>query len=1056
MPISVNDLRTFQGTDGILFVPNDQGGTLQSVDRWQTFKSAHAIGEAQAQNSATLDAIREAFRNDPDLASDLKTKADKLLDQVRIDRAIGVAQIKGIVKEIDGLATAAALDERIQLRFNAIDVPEVKAYGDAAVAIAKKLVDRDVQGGMKPGAVDVPARVREAAEACRTALQSAVPDTTEPEPELVDLVGKNLLRFVLKPDGSIRSKDEIQSAVQKTCNFYFRAAESAQQALVDSQHFPDAASLQDAQHTVSEARRAAMEFLRGAGEPVDEAMLKAVEDHVRTLPMQELRNLGPSSSASEILGAIRAFSRAADPATMHLPDGVQLPSTPGGQAALMRFISRWAALQMPTETRRALHDLLLSAAAGKAMALPAQMAAEEDPVPAAVKEDTAGNALKTFLHKLEGNPGGPLVAVPRDAKITDFSPADRCAYRPENAFSGSAALKLRANLLGKAGILAPGGDPVKRLHDRIDSGARRFLDGYFAKAMKELAEAIDAEFKDDTKKEAPAKKEEVPAPDGHAEPKAGKDAPGDAKPQDGKAPEVAAQTQPQKDAPADAKAQTVGDSAGEAKIQPPKDPAKDLDARFEHAFAKGFQQFEGNLATQPEGIEANAPLFRMPDGTMLPQNPSEARNVLARIATGKPDAIYSALSPEDRARANVFIALLSCDPFKAAERGVKTGLSPNWDTTAFALAGDKDVGRVFTVSGSAKDGFVIRCGRDHRMAGVTCTEAGAQKTETVSGAGSAAYMLEIRLSPADLDSLATRDWKSFKSKAFVAETDKPAPALSKLAKTVSDEFRFAGNVSASFALDFDEEVPSAARPMPAIHSKEELVGFIQSLPKTAQFGTVLKSDEAKDAAGVKKDTFLYRGIVFRADTRKPEEIQKTFGFRSKNPLTAEDFTAKDKRVLTQKEMEERAQANLTEAMGLGVMTLDENGQSTAKSWGATGTSGVSTAKSIGGAIDYRNEGGWFYVIDTTKLPDGEHAWDMENTVYKNKYKELAEGKEEETGGEVNCSRIPFDAIVGWVQISKKVDDASGKDARLQLLQSAEEISRFEFNPAYRPAALPPA
>jgi len=63
-------------------------------------------------------------------------------------------------------------------------------------------------------------------------------------------------------------------------------------------------------------------------------------------------------------------------------------------------------------------------------------------------------------------------------------------------------------------------------------------------------------------------------------------------------------------------------------------------------------------------------------------------------------------------------------------------------------------------------------------------------------------------------------------------------------------------------------------------------------------------------------------------------------------------------------------------------------------------------KAVDGAIGYLNPGGTFYVIDTTKLPAGEKAWDMENALYANGYKERP--MQEVQGAVPSC---PFRQII---------------------------------------------
>ncbi len=160
-------------------------------------------------------------------------------------------------------------------------------------------------------------------------------------------------------------------------------------------------------------------------------------------------------------------------------------------------------------------------------------------------------------------------------------------------------------------------------------------------------------------------------------------------------------------------------------------------------------------------------------------------------------------------------------------------------------------------------------------------------------------------------------------------------------------------------------------------------------------------------------------------------------------------------------------ANRTEAMGLGVITDGKAG-----GWGATGKSGVSCARTVSGAIQYLNPGGTFYVIDTTKLPKREKAWDMESTVYNNGYKqrstekvrigrpdgfgpeEFVEVPLDETNAEVNVSYVPRSAIIGWVSVPDRsfFDADFSNEGRLNTLQSRctwDKSCVIQFNPDYR-------
>ena len=112
MPFSVNDIRQFAGNDRLLFDPRAQGTGLQSVNKWQRFKSFFNIGDARLKNIETLTAIHNAILNDPDFfAQNVREKAWDLLSKVRTDRAISAVQIRDIISQLDAIATP---DKRVE------------------------------------------------------------------------------------------------------------------------------------------------------------------------------------------------------------------------------------------------------------------------------------------------------------------------------------------------------------------------------------------------------------------------------------------------------------------------------------------------------------------------------------------------------------------------------------------------------------------------------------------------------------------------------------------------------------------------------------------------------------------------------------------------------------------------------------------------------------------------------------------------------------------------------------------------------------------------------
>ena len=97
MPISFQSIREFKSANMIW---DDQKGVMKSAGLWQKFKTYFNIGHAREQNAATLAAIKNAivatFPSD-----DLKALAEKKINQVRTDRLIGAAQIRGILDDLE-------------------------------------------------------------------------------------------------------------------------------------------------------------------------------------------------------------------------------------------------------------------------------------------------------------------------------------------------------------------------------------------------------------------------------------------------------------------------------------------------------------------------------------------------------------------------------------------------------------------------------------------------------------------------------------------------------------------------------------------------------------------------------------------------------------------------------------------------------------------------------------------------------------------------------------------------------------------------------------------
>ena len=162
MALNIDSIRNFAGTGSIML---DQQGTGVEKSALQRFTSFFNIGDARMKNAETLTAIHHAILNDPRFAAqDIQSEAARLLSQVRTDRAIDAAKIKGIIQTLDNLLlnTEAAVKERVTLRL-AAKMPDWAAGHErevAGVVLAHVLKGQAAAGGY--AAIDVAGRVNEA------------------------------------------------------------------------------------------------------------------------------------------------------------------------------------------------------------------------------------------------------------------------------------------------------------------------------------------------------------------------------------------------------------------------------------------------------------------------------------------------------------------------------------------------------------------------------------------------------------------------------------------------------------------------------------------------------------------------------------------------------------------------------------------------------------------------------------------------------------------------------------------------------------------------------
>lgn len=304
----------------------------------------------------------------------------------------------------------------------------------------------------------------------------------------------------------------------------------------------------------------------------------------------------------------------------------------------------------------------------------------------------------------------------------------------------------------------------------------------------------------------------------------------------------------------------------------------------------------------------------------------------------------------------------------------------------------------------------VGAGRDNPrapVAAVLCYDGQTGRTFALHGGD--AERLRTRVSPKapEVPMPALEEEGAFTRSVFADLGMSPAASTassSMLSRSTSASSSSSSSSSSASTVSSTRTQPPADT---TIHTRDDLHRFVTG---GRPVGTVVETGRS-DLLADQNRLFEFQGLVFRGDSRTPQQIRTDGGFRSRNDLNVP--------------------ANRLEAQGL------------AAGKGATGQSGVSTAKQIEHALPYCNSGqrdGYVYIVDTRRLPPTEHAYDMAGITMENGYKNT-----DETGGEVNVTHIPNSAIVGWVS----VEDADDVIDHPQGIGSIANIrDRIHLNPDY--------
>ena len=199
----------------------------------------------------------------------------------------------------------------------------------------------------------------------------------------------------------------------------------------------------------------------------------------------------------------------------------------------------------------------------------------------------------------------------------------------------------------------------------------------------------------------------------------------------------------------------------------------------------------------------------LPDGRRLSNDRALARDELAQLVSGDPNATYANLSPADRAKANVFIALLSQETEKAVETGVPLALSPDGNTAIFGGVLNKmgaQPTRTFAISGSPAEGFSIHYNGDfpYMIINYEVTE-GKQQVTPMGQHISAKYELQIDISADAMEKVSTTDWASYDGTASdaIMEAVNSPNRLERSYNAIPEGFRLDADVTAGFTIQVD-------------------------------------------------------------------------------------------------------------------------------------------------------------------------------------------------------------------------------------------------------------
>ena len=381
--ISLNTITSYKGTGSVLLDAQRTG--LQSVGIKQHLKSFFNFGTARAENLDTLMAVRTAIRLDPRFSStDIQDHADRLLAEVRTDRAIDVSRIKGIVEELEKIAfvSGSNIGKRVDLHVAAGDYTAVglsdfiDKHADQVAFVAKQRANNlaDVaQAATTPAKadyvpVDVAGCVMDAAANCQAVLDSVsnVPDANTRD--LADFAAKHLGQLVLKND-SARRPNTFRTPVEiaDIGRFCAQASRGGHTWIHESNPI---GIIHGEPELVKPYEMAAVEFLAAAGKPVPPSLYGSIDRMVRSFLtdqqltssfFQKVRSRGFSADAikdslasvmRKMLSTINSHAEFKAFCTDNLGTDVK------AFEALGRYVAKLVAMRLPADVSKGICEKL--------------------------------------------------------------------------------------------------------------------------------------------------------------------------------------------------------------------------------------------------------------------------------------------------------------------------------------------------------------------------------------------------------------------------------------------------------------------------------------------------------------------------------------------------------------------------------------------------------------------------------------------------------------------------------------------------------------------------